>query len=177
MIDWNEKLDALRAIIAAECEARLASDHQCGQEEVAEWLVRRHRPAVIAALADLVGQVIEQLNDDARVERVLRFRPELREREPAMRLISKTLGVGCWHLLEQDDQTTAGCVLASEFIHSLREEEIEATLEAMKRLEEFIRPVTDGHPHMTVAEAFQEIERQTDETIGGLEPPEAGRGG
>src|SRR5215471_10586325 len=130
MIDEHERLDALRALIAAECKARFAKDHDLGLAEVAEWLVRRRRPAVIAALTELVDEVIEQLNDDGRAESVLHARPELREREPAMRLTSETLGVPLWHLLEVDEETTAGCVLAAELVERLRMEESAAVLEA-----------------------------------------------
>ena len=41
MIDEHEKLDALRAIIAGECEVRFARNHKLTHGEVAEWLVRR----------------------------------------------------------------------------------------------------------------------------------------
>jgi hypothetical protein len=174
MINWeeNEDLDALRAVIAAECNVRFARDHDLGPDEVAKWLVRRRRPAVIAGLTDLVSEVIEQLNDDARVEHVLRAKPELRQREPLMRGASGILGVPLWCLLELDDEKTEACLAAALFIHQLQMEESDATREAMKRVQEFLQPVMEGHLHMTVNEALQELKRQTDETIGGLEPPE-----
>jgi hypothetical protein len=36
-------------------------------------------------------------------------------------------------------------------------------------MEEFIRPVMEGHPEMTVEQALSELKRQTDETIRGLD--------
>jgi hypothetical protein len=170
-MNYDKKLEALRAVIAAECDDRMARDHKLTPADVAAWLVRHKRAAVIDGLTDLVCQVMEQWNDDDRVKRVLRAKPELRERESAIRQLSRTLGVPAWYLLEFGDERIVRCCDAAELIHALRIEEKIATRDAMIRAEEFLRPVTDGHPSMTVRDALQEIERQTDETIRGLEPP------
>jgi hypothetical protein len=77
----NEKLDKLRAVIAAECDRRMTTHHRLDTADVAEWLLRNNCQAVIGGLADLVCQVIDQWNDDDTGERILRAKPELRELE------------------------------------------------------------------------------------------------
>ena len=96
---WNEELNELRALIAAECDARITKEHRVDTSKVAEWLVRRKRTAVRAGLTDLVNQVMEQRNDDDRVKQVLRANPELEEPESVMRQMSQTLGIPL-HLFE-----------------------------------------------------------------------------
>ena len=162
-------------MIAAECDDRRKRDHRINSGDIAEWLVLHNRAAVIAGLSDLVCQVMEQRNDDKRVERVLRAKPELQPVEELLRQVSQALGVGLWYLLERDDERQQQCCAAAHLIHRLRSEEATASLEAMERFEEFVRPIMDGHPSMTVGEAIQEMQRKTDETIRGLEPPEGAR--
>jgi hypothetical protein len=168
MTAWNKQLDALRAMIAAQCGLRMERDGKVSGREIAAWLLRHKRAAVIAALSDLVGQEMERRNDEDRVKHVLRVKPELRDRELPMRLASQTLNVPMSYLLQLDDETSEACFAADLLIHRLRLEESAATLEAMERTQELLRPVNG----MTIGEAFHELQRQTDETIRGLDREE-----
>jgi hypothetical protein len=150
----------------------MARDHELAPDDVAQWLLRRKRSAVIDGLTGIVCQVMEQWNDDDKVGRVLRAKPDLEPLVPVMRQVSETLGVSLWYLLDKlDDEQSKRCLVVAHFIHKLREAEAVATLEAMKAAEDFLRPVMDGNPNMTVGQAVQELQRQTDKTIRGLEPP------
>jgi hypothetical protein len=169
---YTEKLDALRKDIAAECELRMEREGKLSAKKVAEWLLRYRRAAVVDALQDLVCQVMEQSNDSDMVQGTLRAKPELRERAAGMRSISQTLGVPLWYLLQIDDETAEACVVADLLIHQLRIGEREAVLEGMKRVQEYVRPVTDGHPQMTLGDAFRELEQQTNDAIRNLDPGE-----
>jgi hypothetical protein len=126
---------------------------------------------VIDGLTDLVSQEMEQWNDDDRVGRVLRAKPELRgDFESAMHQASQTLGVPLWYLLDKlDEEQLQRSLAAADWIHELRIRETIAVRDAMKQAEEFLRPVTDGHPDMTVEQALRELKRQTDKTIRGLD--------
>jgi hypothetical protein len=127
------------------------------------------RNLVVGALEDIVCQTIKQLNDDSRTVRLLESRPDLRPHDEGMRLVSEVLGVGrCFlHRLEGGELERA--FAAAKFILELREGECTASALAIQRLQEFLRPVTNGHPKMTVSEALTEIKRRTDETVRGLE--------
>jgi hypothetical protein len=170
MVAFKEKLTALCAVIATECDARMRSNGKFGVKEVAEWFVQHKRPIVIEGLTDLIHHVMEQENDNDTVERVLRARPELRKRERALRLVSGTLDVPLWYLLDRlDDERVSQCCLAARLIVRLQAEESKARLDAWEAAEELIHPVTDGHPEMTEEEAMRELKQKTDETIRGLE--------
>ena len=166
---WNENIEKLKAVALEQCNTRMNATGTVNTSEIAAWLTRKNRPLVIDALADLVCQTMEQWNDDDRAARELKRRPDLRQLDESIRQVSRVLGVGRWYLLTLDGGELAQAYEATQLIHKLRAAEANATLEAMKRAEEFLRPVTDGHPDMTVADALIEIERQTDDTIRGLE--------
>jgi len=168
-MDYTERLDALRTVIAGECDRRMTRDHGLGVDEVARWLLDHQRGAVTEGLTELVGQVMEQLNDDFRVRRVLQANPELEPLEDGMREVSKTLSVPLWFLLGLDERKQQQCCAAFLLIHQLRADENAATHEACTQAVECLRPVMEGNPGMTVGQAFQEIDRQTDETIRRLE--------
>jgi hypothetical protein len=52
---------------------------------------------------------------------------------------------------------------------ALETAEANTVADAILAVEEMIQPVTEGHPEITLGETLREIERQTDETIRGLE--------
>lgn len=116
-------------------------------------------------------QTMEQRNDDKRAERVLRAKPEPQPVEDLLRHVSQTLGIPLWYLLGLDDERRSQCCAAVQLIHNLRSEEFTAKVNEWDRFVELLRPVMDGHPSMTAGEALREIQRQTDATIRGLEPP------
>jgi hypothetical protein len=172
-MNMHEKLKVLRKVIAAECDRRIKKDHRFAGHEVAEWLIRRKRKAVIDGLADLVYQFVDQRNDDISVERVLRAKPELRVPERALRGISQALGVPLWFMLEKlDNETNAKCCAAACLVSRLQAEEAIARLDMAIQLDELLAPICEGRPDMTVGEAMRELQRRTDETIHGLGPPE-----
>jgi hypothetical protein len=153
MITENEKLNALRAVIAAECEARIAKDHELAAADVATWLVRHKRAAVIDGLSDLVCQWMEQRNDNHRVERILHTKPELKQWESMMRGVSETLGVPLWFLLQLEDKQAHQSLRVTEYIFRLRAAEAGATAEALKAEMECLLPVMEGHSDMTMGQA------------------------
>src|SRR5262245_17902649 len=95
----SERLDALRTVIVGECDRRLTRDHGLGLDEVARWLLDHQPGAVTGDLTDLVGQVMQQLNDDARVEQILEAKPQLEAYVEMLRDLSVELGVPLWSLL------------------------------------------------------------------------------
>lgn len=153
----DKNLEALRAAILAECDARWSrGDDQLDTSDVAAWLVRHKRAAVIDGLTDLVSQVIEQWNHDGDVREMLEAKPELQPLEGLMRPVSETLGVPLWHLLELGEERLVRCCAAAHFIHQLR---IEVARDAIREEEEF------GRPNMTAGQALPKLNRRTVETI------------
>jgi hypothetical protein len=116
MSTLNKQLKQLSAIISEECAVRMAKDRKVASDQIAEWLIQRHRARVVGGLSDLVCQAMEQRNDDVRVARVLRAKLELRRCEAEMRQISETLGVRFWYLLELDDEKSASSYAAAALI-------------------------------------------------------------
>jgi hypothetical protein len=166
---WNKSLKALKAAIAEECAARMQDDHSLNVGDVAKWLLANNQFLVEGALRDLTCQVMEQRNDDERVERILSQRPELSEEVSIFRVVSEALGVATWYLLRADDETTRSAFEAAELIHRLRGAELQAQADAMKHHGELLAPIMDGHPDMTVGEAERLLKAQTDATIRELE--------
>jgi hypothetical protein len=113
----NENLTGLRAVTAPACDVRMKKDGEFGTAEVAQWLVRHKRTTVIEGLADLVCQAMDRWNDDDRVERVLRAKPDLEPLVPVMRQVSETLVVPPWYLLDKlDDQQPKRALAVAEAI-------------------------------------------------------------
>jgi hypothetical protein len=174
----NEKLDALRDTIAAEFRKRMQRDGEVALRDIAEWLILRKRLVLIDGLSDLGGlidDVATEINTDIRVEQLLRAKPELRDDAERLRAISPTFAVPLYFVLTLDDQRRSEYAAAMAVIYKLRIEEKQAEIDAMKKFNEWIAPVSDGHPEMTAEEAVRELKRQTDATIEGLEPPTEGR--
>ena len=169
MIAWNEKLNALRAVIATECVARIRKDHKLNINDVAEWLLGTQRQAVIEGLTDLINQVIDQRNDDLRVKRLLGVSPDFKleqsERLRGARENAETLGIPLSYLLQLDLEKSKQCLETVCFISRLHVEESTAEAEAAQRQVEILRPVWDVHPDMTFGQAMAELKRKTDETI------------
>jgi hypothetical protein len=152
----NEKLNELRKVIDAECRRRLAEDDdQFGDHDVAAWPLREERKAVIGGLSGLIAEVVEQWNDDIRVEQILRAKPELRDREKALRLVSQTISVPLWYLLGHlDEERLAECYAAARLVSRLQTEEVDVRLEEMERMEELYQSI--DKPPETHQQSLQE---------------------
>jgi hypothetical protein len=66
-MDYNKNLNALRAIIARQCDQIFSWDALLVPAQLAEWLLYHQRDAVTEALIDLICQVHKQRCDRRRV--------------------------------------------------------------------------------------------------------------
>jgi hypothetical protein len=82
---WNENLNALRAVIAEECNARMGKQLELNVDDIAERLLSHHRQDVIEGLTDLVNQYIEEYDDYVQCIAGFSAKPKLKQRETGRR--------------------------------------------------------------------------------------------
>jgi hypothetical protein len=169
MMVFDKKLNTLKAALRKECDTVIRRECRLDTKQVAEWALKQKRSLVIDALADIVCEQMEQRNDDDRVERILRRKPELRKVVPLFRSLSESLSIPAWYLLSIDYEIALSAFKAAELIAQLQAAEMRATADALEAHCERLAPVMDGHAEMTIGEAERLLKQQTDQTISGLE--------
>ena len=165
-----DHLKELREAIIAEAGKRV----DFSSEEIADALIDEHRDVVIKAFRALIQDAMERLNDDHRTQRIF---DKVGQDNPLLQLIrmtSEMLGVPQSHLLRINGKRFQRCCKAVELIQDLRLEAIRADIDAMKALEDRIRPVIDevvgnGQREPTAGEALEILQQRTDETLRRIE--------
>ena len=127
MHDPDSAHGKLKAAIAAECDSRGAPT----QDEIIEWLLGARSDLVRDALRQLARETLIERLDAARTDDFLEANPELREREPSMRLLAEDLGFKVWFLFGLQGKTLIECARANELLGKLRLEELKARREMM----------------------------------------------
>jgi hypothetical protein len=127
MHDPDSALGKLKTAIAAEYDAR----SEPTQQEMIEWLLGDRSDLVRNALRQLVHETFISRLDDAATEDFLEANPDLREREPPMRLLADSLDFKLWFLFGLPGRTLIECAKANELLVQLRFAELEASREMM----------------------------------------------
>jgi hypothetical protein len=122
MKDPDSALGKLRAAIAAECDSR----GEATDDEIIERLLGNRRDLVRDALRQLVRESFIERLDEARTVEFLDANPELREREPHMRLLADSLDFKLWFLFGLPGKTLVECAKVNELLVQLRFAELEA---------------------------------------------------
>src|SRR4051794_24608345 len=110
---WHkEHLEALRKVIVPEAEKRLSKNGRYICEDLAAWLIAKHRDRVIGALICCISDAMDRDEDEERMQDILadlKERSELDEEECggldehtlAIRHLSEMVGVPQWYLFMQ----------------------------------------------------------------------------
>jgi hypothetical protein len=138
--------------------------------EIIEPLLEANREQVVAALAVIVGEEVEAINDESSTQGIITRDSNLTAELVAFyREVSRTLGVPLWFLVRQEPGVIAKCAKAAVLIHGLRAAETQARLDDMEEDNDRLEPVTEGHPDMTVGEAERLLRLATEQTLRNLE--------
>lgn len=178
---FKEELEPLREVIVREANKR----RDFGSDELAGWLITKHRGHVIKALACCISDALDRSDDERRKRHILTAADK--DKYPAkivaaVRQLSETLCLPQWYLLEHVDDPRIGQLAdAASLINSIRIEILDNQTAAMRHLQELISPVVDealaaGRPEPNAGEALRLLEEQTSETLRKLEKDAGGDG-